>query len=181
MDKLYFAKVRQNAIIPSKREEDAGYDVYACFDEDEIVISPGEIKFIPTGIATAFPSDYVLLARERGSTGSKGLAVRCGVIDSGYRDEIFIPINNTTDKIIIISKDIEKTKRKVIRNEIIILGNEYSPSLLDRHYTFYPYSKAIAQLILVPVPKVEVKELSYEELSKIKSERGTGKLGSTNK
>jgi len=35
---IYFAKVKQNAIIPSKREEDGCYDVYACFDEDYITI-----------------------------------------------------------------------------------------------------------------------------------------------
>ena len=37
---LYFAKVNPNAIIPSKRLEDAGYDLYACFDEDYMVIQP---------------------------------------------------------------------------------------------------------------------------------------------
>ena len=33
-----FAKVHPNAIIPSKREEDMGFDIYACFDEDYIMI-----------------------------------------------------------------------------------------------------------------------------------------------
>ena len=51
---LYFAKVNPNAIIPSKRDEDGGYDVYACFDEDYMVIQPHETKLIPSGIATAF-------------------------------------------------------------------------------------------------------------------------------
>jgi dUTP pyrophosphatase len=45
----------------------------------------------------------------------------------------------------------------------------------------YPYSKAIAQALVVPVPKTEVEEIPYEELQKIKSERGMGKLGSSNK
>ena len=31
-----FAKVRSDAEIPSKRPEDMGFDIYACFDEDYI-------------------------------------------------------------------------------------------------------------------------------------------------
>jgi dUTPase len=45
----------------------------------------------------------------------------------------------------------------------------------------YPYSKAIAQALVVPVPKVEIEEISYEELQNIKSERGLGALGSSGK
>ena len=31
---IHFAKINQNAIIPSKIKENAGMDVYCCFDED---------------------------------------------------------------------------------------------------------------------------------------------------
>jgi hypothetical protein len=31
---LVFAKVKPDAIIPTKENENAGYDIYACFDED---------------------------------------------------------------------------------------------------------------------------------------------------
>jgi dUTP pyrophosphatase len=57
--KIKFAKVSEGAKIPSKREEDAGYDIYACFEEDCMVIRPHTSVFIPTGIATAFDNDYV--------------------------------------------------------------------------------------------------------------------------
>ena len=99
-----FAKVRPDAIIPSKRDEDMGFDIYACFDEDYIVINPHETKLIPTGIASACDTDYGFVVFERGSTGSKGIARRCGVIDSGYRNEWFIGLTNTTNKILYISK-----------------------------------------------------------------------------
>ncbi len=36
---LYWAKVKDNAIIPTKRLEDGCYDIYACIEE-EIVIKP---------------------------------------------------------------------------------------------------------------------------------------------
>jgi len=166
MEKVYFSKVKEGAIIPSKSVENAGYDIYACFEEDEIFIYPGEIKLIPTGIASACSNNYYFQLQERGSTGTKGMAVRCGVIDSGYRNEWFVPINNTTTKTIIITKDIEKTKDK------------FKYNIND---TLCPYSKAICQAVLLPVPKVEVKEITYEELKSFTSERGIGALGSTGK
>ena len=45
----------------------------------------------------------------------------------------------------------------------------------------YPKSKAICQALLLPVPKVNVEEVTYDELLKIKSERGNGMLGSSGK
>ena len=163
-----FAKVNPKAIIPSKRDEDMGFDIYACFDESYIVIKPHETKLIPTGIASACNPKYGFLLRERGSTGSKGIALRAGVIDSGYRNEWFVGLTNTTNKVLIISKlPEEKT--------LEIYGKFDNPIFV------YPYSKAIAQALVVPIPKVDVEEISYEELKSIESERGMGKLGSSSK
>ena len=99
-----FAKVHPNAIIPSKRDEDMGFDIYACFDEEYMVIEPHETKLIPTGIASACNENYGFVLKERGSTGSKGIALRCGVIDSGYRNEWFVGLTNSTNKTLFISK-----------------------------------------------------------------------------
>ena len=41
-------------------------------------IEPHETVLVPTGIASAFSSDYVAIIKERGSTGSKGIGQRCG-------------------------------------------------------------------------------------------------------
>ncbi len=165
LDKLYFAKINPDAIIPSKNEDDGCYDCYACFGEDSIMILPDEIKLIPTGIASAFDKKYRLSVRERGSSGSKGLSVRAGQIDSGYRGEIFIAINNTTDKIILIQKEITGAMKEEITEGLII----------------YPYDKAICQLALEVVPQVQVEEISYEDLLNIESDRSTGCLGSSGK
>ena len=161
---LYFAKVNPNAIIPSKRDEDGGYDVYACFDEDYMVIQPHETKLIPSGIATAFSPKWVAIIKERGSNGSKGIAQRCGVIDSGYRNEWFIPLTNTTNKTVTISK----------------LPKEQLPLMLQEGIV-YPYTKGIAQFIMVEVPKFDVHEIPYDDLKQFDSERGMGCLGSSNK
>lgn len=173
MVNIKFAKVHPNAIIPSKRDEDMGFDIYACFDEDYIVINPHETRLVPTGIASACDSDYGFLVFERGSTGSKGIARRCGVIDSGYRNEWFIGLTNTTEKKMIISK---LSEQKTYDDCYGAWAKIYSQQSF-----VYPYSKAIAQALVVPVPKTKVEELSYDELKSIKSERGMGALGSSNK
>lgn len=186
-----FAKVRPDAKIPSKRDEDMGFDIYACFDEDYIVIEPHETKLIPTGIASACDSDYGFLVFERGSTGSKGIARRCGVIDSGYRNEWFIGLTNTTRKTLCITKlSDEETRFQYVKDAVNSLNfsNESTKNLYMEmarddasRFIFYPYSKAIAQALVVPVPKTEVEEIPYEELQNIKSERGLGALGSSGK
>ncbi len=85
-----------------------------------------------------------------------------GVVDSGYRGEIIIGLNNTSNKTIIISKNFSTKKEK--NNKI-----------------YYPYNKAIAQAIILPIPTMEKKEIKYEDLLKIPSIRGKGKLGSSGK
>ena len=162
-DELIFAKVKPSAIIPSKRDEDAAYDIYACFDDDYLVIPPHKTVLIPTGIATVFSPKWVALLRERGSNGSKGIAQRAGVIDSGYRGEWFVPLTNTNRvPVVIVKKGVELP---LIYNDAII----------------YPYEKGIAQLLMVEVPKLRTKEITYEELLQFNSERGTGALGSSGK
>ena len=41
-NEIVFAKIRETAIIPSKKLEDAGYDLYANFEEDYFVFEPFE-------------------------------------------------------------------------------------------------------------------------------------------
>ena len=187
-----FAKVKPDAIIPSKRDEDMGFDIYACFDEDYIKLSYYETKLIPTGIASSCDSGYGFVLKERGSTGSKGIALRCGVIDSGYRNEWFIALTNTTDKEIFISKiDAKEILQKeypdgwhvynYAPNGELAYDYEMTDEQLLNSIIVYPYSKAIAQALVIPVPTVNVEEITYNELQNIPSERGIGALGSSNK
>lgn len=168
--KVYFAKVKPEARIPSKRLEDAGFDIYACFDDDYLIIKPHETKLIPTGIATACDSDYCLILKERGSTGTFGLGQRSGVIDSGYRGEIFVPLTNTTNSAIAI-----------IRNLDAVHNINWCKWDSCGGGKIYPYEKAICQALVIPVPLTEVEEISFDDLQAIKSERGSGALGSSGK
>lgn len=160
---ILFAKTKEGAIIPSKREEDGAFDIYACFDEEYMVIPPHETKMIPTGLASAFSSDYVAILKERGSTGSKGIGQRCGVVDSGYRNEWFVPLTNHNNKTLIISK------------------NPNVNNIVSEMAIVYPYEKAIAQCMMVEVPKLKIEEITYEQLLTFESERGLGALGSSGK
>ena len=190
---LVFAKVRPDAIIPTKEDENAGYDIYANFKEDYVVIPPQSTKLIPTGIASAMTDKYSLNVAERGSTGKIGMKYSAGIIDSGYRGEIFIALTNTNINEIIISKLtkedlIEKYGEKDECGDIHLSygkgKNDYA-YLIDRYNEFtaiiYPYEKAIAQLIVHEVPKMNIKEVTYDALLKIPSKRGTGALGSSGK
>ena len=58
---VQISKLRPEAKIPNKRDEDAGFDLYPCFDEDYIIILPHKTKLIPTGLATAFSPDNVMM------------------------------------------------------------------------------------------------------------------------
>lgn len=190
---LYFAKVRSDAIIPSKDDENAGYDIYACFDEDYMIIPGHKTGLIPTGIAAAVSNKYYLQVHERGSTGSKGMKYGAGVVDSSYRGEVFICINNVNLNDIVISKLDKKElfdkygETDDFTGERFIRYGEDEFDLIfeddDVYYKpiIYPYSKAIAQLVVHEVPVMNKKEISYEELKEIPSKRGAGSLGSSGK
>ena len=162
---IHFARTNPNAIIPSKIEENAGMDVYPCFNEDYMIIQSNETKMIPTGIASVCSDDYYFQLFERSSTGTKGIGQRCGVIDSSYRGTWFVSITNHNNKPIIITKEKNEDVLKLLQNLAIV----------------YPYSKAICQVVLLPVPKINIEEIDYETLKTFESERGIGCLDSTNK
>ena len=82
-NEIAFAKIRETAVIPTKKLEDAGYDLYANFEEDYFVIEPGKTKAVPTGIATAFSSRYYIQIEERSSMAKLGVKKSGGVFDSG--------------------------------------------------------------------------------------------------
>lgn len=163
---IKFAKVHPNAKVPSKRREDAGYDLYACFDSDWIEIPAFESRLIPTGIASAIDESWAFIIRERGSTGVKNIKVSAGVIDSGFNGQWFVCLYNANSVPLFISK-IGET-------------GEQSPLTEHPNAILYPYDKAIAQALLIPVPDDNVEIVDYEEIKNRKTERGIGQLGSTN-
>jgi dUTP pyrophosphatase len=84
----------------------AGMDLHAAVAED-LVIGPGEVGLIPTGLEVAIPAGFEAQIRPR-----SGLAVknRIGVpnapatIDSDYRGEIRVPLINFAPTPFIVSR-----------------------------------------------------------------------------
>ena len=160
--------LKKKAIIPSKRTCDSGYDFYALFEKDFVLLDPQEMIIFNTGIAAEFPENWTMIIKERGSTGTKCISVRAGIFDSNYRGEYLFPINNTGNKPVIFAKEIDGLDLEVFLEEN---GLEKTKVII------YPQNKAIVQGLLVYTPHVEVEVV--EELSE--SIRGEGRLGSSGK
>ena len=170
-----------------KRREDAGYDVWCSYCDDKTngklnngnvfmnLDSQGHVTIkipqfvtgiIPLGIATAIDADFALsLKHERSSVGSKGLFVNAGLVDSGYRNGWNIVITPIAGDLIITSKTDEVKVEKHLSGKKTI---------------YYPYNKAIGQVVVIHNIDSTSEEIDYEELKSIKSERGLGGFGSTN-
>lgn len=97
MDTIRVKKLHPNAVLPTYGSaEAAGADLYACLDE-AVTIAPGEVYWVPTGIALEVPKGCAGLVYARSSMGAKrGLAPanKVGVVDSDYRGEIRVVLLN---------------------------------------------------------------------------------------
>lgn len=80
--------------------QSAGFDLYAAI-EDDIILHPGHIAKVPTGIALALPEGFEAQIRSRSGLAAKNGVVILnspGTIDADYRGEIIgILINHGTD------------------------------------------------------------------------------------
>jgi dUTP pyrophosphatase len=117
MSILKIMKKNNKAILPKRATEgSAGFDMFSCIESD-IIIKPGKIVKIPTGVAIELEDvNYVgLIYARSGLAINKGitLANGVGVIDSDYRGEISIGLYNTSNEIYII-KPFEKIAQLVV-------------------------------------------------------------------
>ena len=104
---LKIKKLNEKAIVPLRATTgSAGMDLHACIDEP-ITIKPLERVLIPTGIATALPSnDYAIFLFARSGLGIKhgiALANGVGVVDSDYRGEICVGLQNSSNESYVIN------------------------------------------------------------------------------
>ena len=145
-------------------ETDAGLDIYA---REEITIAPGETRIIGTGIKTAIPEGYAILIQPRSGQSVKTklrIANTPGLIDSGYRDEIGVIIENIEPPF----KDIEY--------EFDDNGEIHIKSILHGKAYTIAEGQRFAQMRLVQVPKAEF--IQVESVGEIGEDRGGG-FGST--
>ena len=164
---IYWDRLNMMAKVPNKRDEDAGFDIYSDSAED-IILKPNETKFFSTGLRSAFPKEFWIEIKERGSTGAVGLSVRSGVIDSGYRGEWKIMLTNVNKYPVVFSHSVDKVtyvKGKIFKNKI--------------KKVIYPLSKAIAQAVVIPLPGITCKPWNEEKIEA--SERGQTGWGASGK
>lgn len=114
---------------------DSGFDLVAA---EDTVIWPGETKIVPIGLAFEIPPGYELQVRPRsGISRNTKLRVILGTVDSGFRGEVGVIVDNTE------------------RN----LGTNMKAHIIER-------GTRIAQGVIAPVETahfVEVDELSDSE------------------
>lgn len=94
---LKFQKLRPDAIVPTYAHPgDAGMDVYAV---ERVVIKPGSMAAVPTGMACQLPKGTVGLFWDKSGLATKqGLKIMGGVIDEGYRGELAVTLMNLSKK-----------------------------------------------------------------------------------
>lgn len=156
-----------NAKIPAyAKPGDAGMDIYALEDFE---VAPGERKIIKTGLKVAIPRGYELQVRPRSGTSVKTalrVANTPGTIDSGYRDEIGVIIENIEPKIKDIGYDFDNNGNIIIKS--ILHGSVFNVGKGER----------FAQLVLNEVPSAAF--YPVDSVAQIGENRGGG-FGSTGK
>ena len=158
--------IHEDAKIPTYANiTDAGLDIYAL---EDITIGPGETKLIKTGLKVAIPKGYELQVRPKSGRSLKTklrIANTPGTIDSGYRDEIGVIVENIEPPIKDIGYEFDDaTKRPIITS--ILHGESYTISKGDK----------FAQLVLSEVPQAAFYEVG--DIGEFEGDRGGG-FGST--
>jgi dUTP pyrophosphatase len=159
-------RLHPDAVIPKYAHEgDAGFDLVAV---EDVIIEPGETKLVRTGLAMSLPPNYELQIRPRSGISLRTkLRVVLGTVDSGYRGEIGVIVDNIapkTDYMTPIVRQIDGKEIDYDEDETFAWGT-YIIRKGDR----------IAQAVIKPVEQahfVEVDELD-------ETERGANGFGSS--
>ncbi len=100
MPNLAVQKLSPRATLPAYQTAgSAGLDISACLPAEtpSVVLNPGDIVAIPTGLALAIPEGFEGQVRARSGLATKhgvGLPNAPGTIDSDYRGELKIALIN---------------------------------------------------------------------------------------
>lgn len=108
--KIKVKKLNADAVIPSLGSKSAaGADLYSA-ESGDVIIAPGETKFIGTGLAFEIPEGYAGFVYARSGLACKrdlAPANKVGVIDSDYRGEVKVALHNHGKE----SQKVEKGER----------------------------------------------------------------------
>ncbi len=97
MIEVKIRRLREDALLPRRMTEHAsGWDLHAALDDD-LVIPPGQVRLVPTGIAVSIPPGYEAQVRARSGLALKhslGVLNGPGTIDADYRGEVGVILIN---------------------------------------------------------------------------------------
>lgn len=141
-------------------EGDAGLDIYS---PKEYTINPGETIIIPTGIKVAIPKGYAILIQPRSGQSVKTklrIANTPGLIDSGYRDEIGVIVENIEPPFKDLEYHFDDNGKPII--DSILHGQAYTIAEGQR----------FAQMRLVQVPTASF--VQVDSVANLGEDRGGG-------
>ena len=93
-------KLHEKAILPKyETKGSSGMDI-ACLED--IILKPGEIMLVRTGLAMEIPQGYEGQIRSRSGLSLNGVVVANspGTIDSDYRGEVRVILRNVTNEFV---------------------------------------------------------------------------------
>lgn len=157
-------RLHPDAVIPSyAKPGDAGMDITAVsksYDET------GNLTY-GTGLAFEIPEGHVALLFPRSSNSKKELTLSnsVGVLDSGYRGEVFFKFKPSA----YFSNGLKRPTNNT--------GTYKETTMAVGDIKDYAIGERIGQIIVLPYPQVTFEEV--EELTQ--TERGEGGFGSTGK
>ena len=158
---IFVEKMQEDAVLPKYAHDgDAGMDLYSVTD---VVIHPGETVLIHTGLKFAIPVGYEVQIRPRSGL-SLNTPLRIpnapGTIDSGYRGEICIIMENTSSEKYADGQVLSLTEK----------GNKKGPYRIQK-------GDRIAQMVVARYEKAEFALTDSVETIGINREGGFGSTG----
>lgn len=91
--RIKIKRVRDVELPKYAKLGDSGFDLVAA---EDTIIWPGETKVVPTGLSFEIPPGFELQVRPRsGISRNTKLRVILGTVDSGFRGEVGVIVDNT--------------------------------------------------------------------------------------
>lgn len=142
------------ATMPKRAHNaDAGFDL-AAYEPAQLRAGLGNVQ-VRTGVHMLIPEGYYGLVVPRSGLARKGIVAEIGVIDAGYTGEIYVTMRYERHGLLIADKD-----------KVLLAMRETTINADDR----------IAQLLILPLPAVQLVE---GKVTDVQTERGDHGFGST--
>lgn len=156
---------------------DSGFDLVSTTD---VIVEPGATVLVPTGLSVELPPGYEMQIRPRSGVSLRTklrVANAPGTVDSGYRAEVGVIIDNLAEKDVVIARNERGWAELVPQNGVVFRINggvdvEMSDTLFANSYIIRKGDR-IAQGVIQRVETVTLVEVA--ELSE--TERGAGAFG----